>query len=395
MFREYVKLAWYSLGHNKMRTVLSLLGIIIGVASVITIITLGQSASKSIQDEIAAVGTDTITIFSRTRDRDVLEEFTLGLGDKLKRNVNGISAVIPMNQYGTTIRYRETTTGGNVSGVTAEYASVLNYEAEEGRFFTDVENDSLRQVVVLGAAAAEELFPDGGAVDSFVQIYRGQEAKSYRVIGVMKEKSASFNLQFDQSFFIPFNTFSSRLRNMDYVQSYIIRAERDADVLQVSDNIESYLTRLVGEQSFNLFSPSTLAEMASNVTDTLSNVLASIAAISLLVGGIGIMNIMLVSVAERTREIGVRKAIGASPGNIMGQFLVEAMTITLIGGILGIILGIIISNTAVRFLEWSMTLNFGMYLLVAGFSIAVGVFFGWYPAQKAARLDPIEALNYE
>lgn len=395
MLREYIKLAWYSLGHNKMRTVLSLLGIIIGVASVITIITLGQSASRSIQSDIAAAGTETITVFARSQDKDVQQQFTLSLGEKMMRNVDGIAAVIPMNQYQTSYRFREMTSSGTISGVTANYADILDYTADEGRFFTDAENESLRQVAVLGASVADELFPNGGAVDSFLQIYRGNEAKSYRIIGVMQEKSASFNLQFDQTVYIPFNTFSTRLRSLDYVQNYIIRAQGDADVLDVSDKVESYLNRLVGDDNFHLFSPSTLAEMASSVTDTLSNVLAGIAAISLLVGGIGIMNIMLVSVAERTREIGVRKAIGASPGNIMGQFLVEAMTITLIGGILGIILGVVISQVSVGFLDWDIYYNFGVYVLVAGFSIAVGVFFGWYPARKAAKLDPIEALNYE
>ena len=308
--------------------------------------------------------------------------------------VPGIATVIPTNATNALLRNGKNSTSATVLGVPAEYAAVLEYSAAEGQFFSEQEALNLRQVVVLGADLAETLFPEGGAVGSYVSIYRNQ-AKSYRVAGVMKAKDASFNLQFNNSAYIPYDTFTHRIQKTQVVGSYIIRVTPGTDVLAVSDEVQTYLDTLVGDGSYRLFSPATIAEMASSVTDTLSMVLAAIAAISLLVGGIGIMNIMLVSVAERTKEIGIRKALGAPPSVIKQQFITEAITLTLIGGILGVVLGTGISLGATKALGWQLYPDYLSYILAVGFSMLVGVFFGWYPAMKAARLDPIIALNYE
>ncbi|NQT57685.1 MAG: ABC transporter permease [Bacteroidetes bacterium] len=395
MFKENIKLALKAMLGNKLRTILSLLGIVIGVGSVITILTLGESATKSITQSIVDSGLETITIFSTSPDIKAIQyEFNENLPEKIINNVSGISTVLAVNSSRATLRNGQVSESYTVMGVPANYAEVLDYTSAEGMFFTEKDNQDTRQVVILGAEAAESLFPGGNAVGSYVSIFRNQ-AKSYRVVGVMAEKAASFNLQFDSSVYIPYNTYIQRIEKVEIVGSYMIRTEPEVDVLEVSANLEIYLDRLVGEGNYRVFSPSTIAEMASSVTETLSLVLAAIAAISLLVGGIGIMNIMLVSVAERTKEIGIRKALGAPPSVIRGQFITEAVTLTLIGGVFGVLFGTGVSLVATNMLGWSLFPQYGSYFLAVGFSMLVGIFFGWYPAMKASKLDPIEALNYE
>ena len=395
MFKENLKLALKAMLGNKLRTLLSLLGIVIGVGSVITILTLGESATKSITQSIVESGLETISIFSTSNDnKSIQREFTEELSEKILNNVQDISTVLATNSTRVTLRNGQVSESYTVMGVPANYAEVLDYTSAEGMFFSEKDDWDTRQVVVLGAEAAKSLFPDGNAVGSYVSIFRNQ-AKSYRVVGVMDEKAASFNLQFDSSVYIPYNTYIQRMEKVEIVGSYLIRTETGSDVLEVSDNLETYLDRLVGEGNYRVFSPSTIAEMASSITGTLSLVLAAIAAISLLVGGIGIMNIMLVSVAERTKEIGIRKALGAPPSVIRGQFITEAVTLTLIGGIFGVIFGTGVSLLATNMLGWSLFPQYFSYLLAVGFSMLVGIFFGWYPAMKASKLDPIEALNYE
>ncbi len=249
-------------------------------------------------------------------------------------------------------------------------------------------------MVVLGSTVAEELFPGGDALGKYISIFRNQ-AKSYQVIGVMNPKDASFNLQFNNAVYIPYNTYSQRFIKPSNVGSYVVRVADGADALEVSDNITTYLDTSIGSDAYRLFSPASLADMAEQITSTFSSFLAAIAAISLLVGGIGIMNIMLVSVAERTREIGVRKAMGASPWTIMGQFITEAIVLTFTGGLIGIGLGTLLSWFVANLVGWSLYISYSSYIFAAGFSTLVGVFFGWYPAMKASKLDPIEALNYE
>lgn len=395
MFKENIKLALKAMLGNKLRTILSLLGIVIGVGSVITILTLGESATKSITQSIVDSGLETITIFSTSPDIKAIQyEFNENLPEKIINNVSGISTVLAVNSSRATLRNGQVSESYTVMGVPSNYAEVLDYTSAEGMFFTEKDNQDTRQVVILGAEAAESLFPGGNAVGSYVSIFRNQ-AKSYRVVGVMAEKAASFNLQFDSSVYIPYNTYIQRIEKVEIVGSYMIRTEPEVDVLEVSANLEIYLDRLVGEGNYRVFSPSTIAEMASSVTETLSLVLAAIAAISLLVGGIGIMNIMLVSVAERTKEIGIRKALGAPPSVIRGQFITEAVTLTLIGGVFGVLFGTGVSLVATNMLGWSLFPQYGSYFLAVGFSMLVGIFFGWYPAMKASKLDPIEALNYE
>lgn len=378
---------------NKLRTVLSLLGIIIGVGSVVAILTLGQSATESITDSISSGGLNMVSIYPVSNQKTTAV-FTEDFGDTLMRNVEGIESVLPQVNSNAYVRNGQDRMNVTVNGVLSSYADVQNYEPEEGEFFTSMDNINRRQVIVLGSKVAEELFPFGDAVGQYVSLFRTQ-AKSYLVVGVMKSKEAAFSGSYDSSVFIPYNTYQQRFRRTNTVGSYVVQVSDDADTIAVSDAITLYLDNLVGTDAYGIFSPATLAEMSKQITGTFSSFLAAIAAISLLVGGIGIMNIMLVSVAERTKEIGIRKALGASPSTIRGQFLTEAITLTLIGGVLGIVLGSGISVALTNLVGWALHLSYFSFIFAMGFSMCVGIFFGWYPAMKASKLDPIEALNYE
>ncbi|MDY4888631.1 MAG: ABC transporter permease [Sphaerochaetaceae bacterium] len=393
MIWENIKLAFSSMKVNKMRTLLSLLGIIIGVGAVVAILTLGNSATASISSSISAGGLEMVSIFPASGQKSS-ETFDEQFCETLKSSVDGIDFVLPVNTGTSKLRNGQKTTNAQISGVPSNYAALLNYEAEAGSFFSQNDNLLKRQVCVLGSDIANELFPDGNAVGQYVSIFRTQ-AKSYQVVGVMKSKDPLLSIMFDNFVYIPYNTFTQRFRKVSMVGSYVVRTSDDADPIKVGDSITNYLNALVGKDAYDLFSPATLAEMSKSITSTFSNFLAAIAAISLLVGGIGIMNIMLVSVSERTREIGVRKALGATNRDIMGQFITEAVALTMVGGFFGIVVGTAISVAVTNLVSWTLHISYSSYIIAVGFSMIIGLFFGWYPARKAARLDPIESLNYE
>jgi putative ABC transport system permease protein len=393
MVIENIKLAFNAMRGNKMRTALSLLGIVIGVASVVAILTIGESASQSIKDAIAIGGLDMVTIYPSSGQRNTgifNEEFS----SMLRRDVEGIDVVLPQNSSIARIRVGQEAADASVVGVLSDYGDALNLEYAQGSFFEAMDNINRRQVAVLGSSIADTLFPDQEAVGQYISLFRNQ-AKNYLVVGVLESKDPTFNLSYDNSVFIPYNTYGQRFVRSTNVGAFVVKVTDGFDTIAVSDKITEYLDDIVGTDGYALFSPASLAEMADQITGTFSTFLALIAAISLVVGGIGIMNIMLVSVAERTREIGVRKAIGASPAVIRGQFLIEALTLTILGGFLGIVLGSLLSFAVTNLMDWSLHLSYASFILALGFSMFVGVFFGWYPAVKASKLDPIDALNYE
>lgn len=393
MFFEDIKLAVSSLLANKLRTLLSLLGMMIGVAAVVTILTLGDSASSSITASIASGGLDTVTVFPTTGEATT-EEFTEQFGVTLQNEISGLATVLPINRSTALVRHEHESGTYTVMGVPSTYAETNNYDVAVGSFFSSLDNMNRQQVIVLGADVAADLFPDGNAVGQVVSLYRNK-AKSYTVVGVMDAKDAGYTASYDSSVFIPYNTYVQRFSKPRVVSQYLVKIADGYDTLQMSDDISAYLDSIVGSDGYTVFSPATLAEMAEEITGTFSSFLAAIAAISLLVGGIGIMNIMLVSVAERTREIGVRKALGASPQVIRGQFLTEAFTLTLLGGLVGIALGTVLSVIVTNVVGWSLDISYTGYAVALGFSMAIGIFFGWYPAMKASRLNPIDALNWE
>lgn len=393
MFFENIKLALKAMKGSKMRTTLSLLGIIIGVASVITILNLGNSATGSITDSISSSGYNLIYLSpgGSSRSTGTFDEM---FGQTLIDNINGLDSVLPVVSSNTRIRFEQNISSGTIMGVESNYAEKMDCEIDSGAWFTVEDNIFKRQVVVLGSEIAENLFPAGDAVGKYVSIFRNQ-SKRYMVVGVIAEKDATLSASYNNSIFIPYNTYAQRFQRVSNVGRYVIKVDEEHDPIAVTDELEEYLDDLVGSDNYSLMSSASLAEMASSITGTLSIFLAAIGGISLLVGGIGIMNIMLVSVAERTKEIGIRKALGAPPGIIKGQFLTEAITLTSIGGLLGIVFGIAVSRIIANIAGWAFSISVNACILSVAFSMAIGIFFGLYPAAKAARLDPIESLNYE
>ena len=388
MFLENLKLAFNSMFTNKMRTFLSLLGIVIGVGSVVTIMNLGESVKRSITDSMNIGGVDEITVIPMGSNSVFSEEFAYSFQD----NVYGIESVSAYVSTKATLRNGQETKSSQVYGVTSSYIddSALLY----GETFSKANNLMREQVVILGYDLAEDLFPGGGAVGSYVSIYRSQ-AKQYRVIGVLEDTSGSVGSNTNSNAYIPFNTFDERLKKVTAVSQYTIKVKEGFSATDVSSEVKNYLSSVASSNDYYVSSAQELVDMTESVTGYLTTFLAAIAAISLLVGGIGIMNIMLVTVVERTREIGIRKALGATPKTIRSQFMVEATVLSIFGGIIGIVFGVVVSYVISSAAGWNLYFSLWAILISIGFSSAVGIFFGWYPAAKAAALDPIEALAYE
>lgn len=395
MFWENIKLALSAMRSSKMRTALSLLGIVIGVGAVVAILNLGDSATANITESLNAGGTDIIQIWTNPNERTE-EIFTSEFSNTIKNSVDGIESVMPTMMYSANIRANQKNVGAQIMGTETAYFEAQQLEFKQGSSYSIMQNINYDEVAVLGSEIAKDLFNIENPIGKKINfILRSGMVKTYQVVGVLEEKEQSFTMSFNDSVYIPFNTFTTKLFNNDVVSSYIVKTNKDYNTISVSDNINKFLDTSVGNDSYNSFSPAMITTMASQVTATLSLFLAAIAGISLLVGGIGIMNIMLVSVAERTKEIGIRKALGASPSIIRGQFIVEAVTLTLIGGFLGILFGSFISLAVTNIAGWTLSLSTSSFIVAVGFSMFVGIFFGWYPAMTASRLDPIEALNYE
>lgn len=393
MFLENIKLALKSMFANKMRTFLSLLGIVIGVGSVVSILNLGESAKGSITASMQIGGIDMVNVspIGSSRESSMFDE---EFSSSFAKNVDGIELVLPTVSSAANIRYGQEIVGASISGVTSDYFAGNNLELLDGGFFSAEDNITRRQVVVLGHDLAEDLFPAGGAVGNYISIFRNQ-AKKYLVVGVLDEKDSTIGSSYNNVAFIPFNTYDQRFKSVEQVSSYILKIGEDYSAIEVANDVEDYLLSLVSNNDFYVYSPAQIVEMADEVTTIFTSFLAAIAAISLVVGGIGIMNIMLVSVIERTREIGVRKALGATPKTIRSQFLVEAITLTIFGGLIGIVFGGFVSYVIVNTVGWNLVFSWYAVVLALGFSTLVGVFFGWYPAMKASKLDPIAALSYE
>lgn len=389
-----VKLALQAMVHNKMRTLLSLIGIFIGVGAVVAVMTLGQSVTKSMNASLQAGGLNMITIFPNGRARE-LDVFNEDLGTAMMKDVAGMDRVLPVASTSAVLRNGQDLYTATVQGVYSGYFDLNSLSLFEGSFFTAEDNITRRQVVVLGEDLAAELFPVGSAVGQTVSIFRTQ-AKSYEVIGVLETRDDTLGNSYNYSAFIPYNTYNQKLRKITMPSMYTVRVADGYNAVSVAEDVEDYLYMMVGDDSYYIvYSPATLVEMSDSIMGSMTAFLACIAGISLLVGGIGIMNIMLVSVVERTKEIGIRKALGATPRTIQGQFLIESITLTLIGGLLGIVIGIGVSYVVAIFAGWELSISYTAVAVALGFSMLIGVFFGWYPARKASRLDPIQALSYE
>ena len=390
MLLENFKLALKSMVTSKMRTFLSLLGIVIGVGSVVAIMTLGESVKSAINGEMELSGMDVVTLTNLGTDTVFNEQ----LGYSIKDSVAGIDELSIQATGNATVRHLQETTSATIYGVSSTYASIEQLDIMDGSFFTAEDNMQHNQVVILGYDVARDLFPGGDALGNYVSIYRTQ-AKSYKVIGVLADTSESSLSDTNGNIYMPFYTFSQNIRKVTSVSTYYLKVNENYSTTSVSSDVKSYLSNVVSSSEYMVSTAQELVDMANSVMSYLTTFLAAIAAISLIVGGIGIMNIMLVTVVERTKEIGIRKALGATPKTIRHQFLVEATVLSVCGGIFGIFFGLIVSYVVASALSYGMTISFSSIVLSLGFSCAVGIFFGSYPAAKAAALDPIQALSYE
>ncbi|MBI1875477.1 MAG: ABC transporter permease [Acidobacteria bacterium] len=399
------RIAFKSLGRNKLRTALTMLGMIIGVAAVITVVALGQGAQESIETQIRAAGTNLITVNAGNFNMGGVRQGqgasnTLTVEDSraIRHEILGVQFLAPG------VNTRAQVIAGNqnwqtrIQGTDVDLPLIRAWPAKYGGFFTPQDVSSAAKVAVLGGVVTETLF--GEEVDPVGQIIRIRN-QPFKVVGVMTKKGqAAMGEDQDDAIFVPYTTVQKKLSGQQHINNITISAQSANQVGNTADQIAMLLRSrhnlLPGDTDD--FMVRTLEEMASvrsEATKTMRALLASIAGVSLVVGGIGIMNIMLVSVTERTREIGLRLAIGARGSDVLLQFLVEAVALSLVGGAFGIGLGFGVSNGLTRVLEWPTFVSPDAVAVAFGVAAATGVFFGFYPARKASGLDPIEALRYE
>jgi putative ABC transport system permease protein len=396
--------AFRALLRNKMRSFLTMLGIIIGVGAVITMLAIGQGAEFSVKQQIAALGTNVLMVFPGAQQQAGVRTaagsaVTLTEDDALAiiRECPAVRYLSPGSNAGGQVIAGNLNWSTGIQGVGSDYLEIRQWPVEYGEFFTDQDVKAAAKVCVLGRTVADNLFPETSAVDQTVRIRN----VPFKVVGVLTKKGQNTNGQDQDDLIIaPYTTVIRRLTHWPNLRSIIMSAtsmndmttaqKQVSEVLRMRHKIQPY-----DADDFTVRNQTDLAATATATTDVLTILLASIASVSLLVGGIGIMNIMLVSVTERTREIGIRMSIGARSRDILTQFLIEALVLSLLGGITGIILGTVGSSVISSIAKWPTIITPFSVVLSFGFSIAIGIFFGFYPARKAAMLNPIDALRYE
>jgi putative ABC transport system permease protein len=394
-----------SLARNKMRSFLTMLGIIIGVAAVIAMLAIGQGARVSMETSIASLGTNVIMVFPGAQsaggvrmEAGTSSRFTVEDVEAVKKEAAAVRYITPVARSTAQIKTGGQNWRSSIYGVYPEYLDIREWKVTSGAVFSESDQRSGAKVCLLGRTVADSLFGPGS--DPVGQSVRIQNLP-FRVIGVLASKGqSSFGQDQDDIVIAPFATVTRKILATFYAQSLYASATTADAIPEASAQIEEVIRRSQripdGEPSpFSLRTQTEITQAANAMSSTLTLLLSSIAGISLLVGGIGIMNIMLVSVTERTREIGIRLALGARGRDILLQFLVEALVMSFAGGLIGILLGVSVSALLASTQGWAVTVSPASIALAFGFSAGTGIFFGWYPARKAARLNPIEALRYE
>lgn len=404
MFNESVKMAFSGMLANKLRTCLTLLGIMIGIGAVIAMVSLGLGVKEEIKQDISRLGSNLLIITSGGRTasgarlaagegaRLVIED-----AEAIRDQVDNLANVSASVSRGYQLVAGNQNWTSRVDGTMPSNFVIQNQELAEGRIFTDRDMQKRARVCVLGKTVADNLFPNGDAVGQDMRIGKAP----FRVIGVLESKgqSGGGNDQ-DDIVVIPLTTAQSRMMGITHVQRISVQAVNEEALAGVQAEVEELLRQRhkIKQGDYDDFTVGNMAVIMETVMETANTItllLGCIAAISLLVGGIGIMNIMLVSVTERTREIGIRKALGATYKDILTQFLVEAMVIGVIGGVLGVIIGVGASYAISYFADWITIISGSIIVVAVVFSVGIGLFFGIYPARKAALLNPIDALRYE
>jgi putative ABC transport system permease protein len=405
MFRlgESFLTALTALWANKLRSLLTMLGIIIGVAAVITMIALGEGAQRAVQDRLQSLGSNLLTInpgAARGGGGSVMTGGTARLytadANAILDRAEFVDAVIPEMTRNMQVQYMNQNWNARIVGTSHIYPEIRNHVPVEGRFFTESENRNAAKVAVIGSAISAQLYARGSAVGETIRV-GGQR---FQVIGVLEEKGSQGWMNPDEQVFIPLITAQRRLFGRDHLSNITIQVSSPEYMELATFEVERVLRRehrlrQDQENDFRIFNQADLITTFQETQRTFSFLLAGIAGVSLIVGGIGIMNIMIVSVTERTREIGIRKAVGARRRDVMLQFLLEAIMLSIIGGVLGIGTGIFASDLLARFAQWNTVILPGAIILSFMFSASIGIFFGMYPAKKAASQNVIESLRYE
>ena len=396
---DLLQLALSRLSTGKLRTALTMLGVIIGVASVVALVSVAQGATKGISDRLQNLGTNLVTVspgFTRTgATRGAIgSATTLTLDDSnALTSLSGVAAVAPQLTTNKLVVAGSQNETARIVGTTPGYLSVFAYQMWAGSFINEAAVDNKLRVAVIGATTADNLSLTEASVGTTINI----GGLPFVLIGILQPKGGTGNS--DDQIVVPFSTVRELFVGSNSVSSIGLSAKSQEDIAAVTSEITATLEQrhniTTGVDDFNITSQAQLLGTVSSVSDVLTILLAGIASISLLVGGIGIMNIMLVSVRERTREIGIRKAIGARGRDILSQFLVEALALSLAGGFIGILVGVVASLAIGTYAGWGFVFNPGTVVVAVGFSLLVGIIFGVWPASQAARLDPVVALRYE
>jgi len=394
-FFESVIIAWESVIANKLRSLLTMLGIIIGVSSVITVSALGQSGRAAINKEMDAFGANRFSIYYRYDSDDPITDadgFTLQDVVTIKEISPAVENMAPISWDSANIRSKGKEIGVEIVATTADYTEIANLKLDAGRFFSNEDDDAKRYVAVISESLAKELFSSSAAIGKKIMVSN----RPFKVIGVLAREESIFSMGMDSKLmYIPISTYFS-FSGSNWINNIEGKAVSQTEVDKAIEHSLNILHRRHrNENKYNGWNSQKEIDSVNQVTGIVTLVISAIAGISLLVGGIGIMNIMLVSVTERTREIGIRKALGARETDIMIQFLIEALVLSFSGGILGMFLGFGLSQIIAMFIKIPAVISWQMIALAFAFSAVVGVCFGLYPARKAAYQDPIEALRYE
>jgi putative ABC transport system permease protein len=390
-----------SLTANKLRSFLATLGIIIGVGAVISMLALAAGARQEVMKKVEDMGSNLLVVQpARPKVRGLRSTLkkTLELDDAraLLAEVEGIAAVAPQSRGAGQVKYYNENTNVAITGTTVTYFPALNYEFSEGKSFTEREAEMMANYAVIGSEVKTTLFKDKDAVGETIKV----KGINFTVVGVLKEKGTQGHFNPNEVIIIPLELAMKQLNGKDYLDEIAIQANAREDLSSIEKKISALLRKRHklapnAENDFEVRNQAEMIDMASSVTDTFTILVASIAAISLLVGGIGIMNIMLVTVTERTREIGIRKAIGARRADILNQFLMEAIVVSGFGGIMGVFAGIGAAKVIDRFTTFVPVIELSSVMLALFVSVSIGIFFGYYPARRAAQLNTIDALRYE
>ena len=383
-------LAIKSLSSSKMRSLLTMLGIIIGVASVIVLVSLVNGLKSEMVDMFQSMGTNLISvnITGRGGNRAVSVSDIMELAEE---NADLISLISPSVTTSVTLKNDTESLTTTCTGTNEMYPDIKKITVDQGRYIEYVEVEKRQKVCVIGTYTASELFGTKAAVGKTLKI----NGETYSVIGVFEETADGEEGSSDDAIYIPY-TLATSISWMRGVNSYVLSARSEGTVDGAMDKLESYFLSIFGSTDyFNIMSQQEMMDQMDEMTGMMTSVLVGIAGISLLVGGIGIMNIMLVSVTERTREIGIRKSLGAAPWDIMSQFVVEAATTSACGGVIGIVFGIAAAYAAGKIMDMGVKPSFGAVAVAFGVSVGIGIIFGYFPAKKASRLSPIEALRYD